>query len=82
MTFLTSCESDARHTTLAPYLPGETLPTKLVALTVNNPDDFLARLRHGDPPVVARIEKDRVIFDLRTVMELSALLSALRETRD
>jgi L-seryl-tRNA(Ser) seleniumtransferase len=60
-------------------LPGETLPTKLVALTVSNPDDFLARLRRGDPPVVARIENDRVLFDLRTVMDHSALLEALRQ---
>ena len=60
-------------------LPGETLPTKLVALTVDNPDDFLARLRHGDPPVVARIENDRVVFDLRTVMEPSVLLNVVRK---
>jgi len=55
-------------------LPGETLPTKLVALSVPNPDDFLARLRRGDPPVVARIENDRVVFDLRTVLDREALL--------
>jgi L-seryl-tRNA(Ser) seleniumtransferase len=50
----------------------------LVVLTVNSPDDFLARLRRGDPPVVARIENDRVVFDLRTVHEPSALLDAVR----
>ncbi len=55
-------------------LPGETLPTRLVALSVNNPDDFLARLRRGDPPVVARIENDRVVFDLRTVDDREVLL--------
>ena len=60
-------------------LPGETLPTKLVALAVNTPDAFLARLRRGDPPVVARIENDRVVFDLRTVLDHSALLEALRQ---
>jgi L-seryl-tRNA(Ser) seleniumtransferase len=59
-------------------LPGETLPTKLVALTVNNPDDYLARLRRGDPPVVARIENDQVVFDLRTVSDWTVLLDAVR----
>jgi L-seryl-tRNA(Ser) seleniumtransferase len=63
-------------------LPGETLPTKLVALAVNTPDAFLARLRRGDPPVVARIENDRVVFDLRTVLDHSALLTAVRKTGD
>jgi L-seryl-tRNA(Ser) seleniumtransferase len=69
---------DGQSTAGGGSLPGETLPTKLVALSVNNPDDFLVRLRRGDPPVVARIENDRVVLDLRTVMDLSALLEALR----
>ncbi len=73
---------DGQSTVGGGSLPGETLPTKLVALTVNNPDDFLARLRRGDPPVVARIENDRVVIDLRTVLDHSALLTAVRETRD
>jgi L-seryl-tRNA(Ser) seleniumtransferase len=68
---------DGQSTVGGGSLPGETLPTKLVALTVNNPDDFLARLRRGDPPVVARIENDRVVLDLRTVLDHSALLAAL-----
>ncbi len=63
-------------------LPGETLPTRLVALAVNTPDDFLARLRRGDPPVVARIENDRVVFDLRTVMDHAALLTVVREAQN
>jgi L-seryl-tRNA(Ser) seleniumtransferase len=50
----------------------------LVALTVNNPDGFLARLRRADPPVVARIENDRVVIDLRTVMNCEALLRIMR----
>jgi L-seryl-tRNA(Ser) seleniumtransferase len=70
---------DGRSTVGGGSLPGETLPTRLVALTVNNPDDFLARLRRGDPPVVARIENDRVVLDLRTVLDHSALLEALRQ---
>ncbi len=60
-------------------LPGETLPTKLVALRVNRPADFLAQLRRGDPPVIARIENDCVVFDLRTVMEISILRDAISQ---
>ena len=60
-------------------LPGETLLTRLVELRVDSPDDFLARLRHGEPPVVARIENDRVVFDLRTVIKPSVLLDAIRQ---
>jgi L-seryl-tRNA(Ser) seleniumtransferase len=70
---------DGQSTVGGGSLPGETLPTKLVALAVNNPDEFLARLRRGDPPVVARIENDRVVFDLRTVLDHSALLETLRQ---
>jgi L-seryl-tRNA(Ser) seleniumtransferase len=49
-------------------LPGETLPTKLVALPVAHPDRLAAALRAANPPVVARIEEDRVVLDPRTVL--------------
>ena len=49
-------------------LPGETLPTKLVALPVEHPDQLAAALRAADPPVVARIEEDQVVLDPRTVL--------------
>jgi L-seryl-tRNA(Ser) seleniumtransferase len=71
--------TDGQSTVGGGSLPGETLPTKLVALSMEAPDDFLARLRRGDPPVVARIENDRVVFDLRTTLDPSALLRALRQ---
>ena len=67
---------DGQSTIGGGSLPGETLPTKLVALSVSNPDEFLARLRRADPPVVARIETERVVFDLRTVMDRAVLLHA------
>ncbi|HLF25606.1 MAG TPA: L-seryl-tRNA(Sec) selenium transferase [Anaerolineae bacterium] len=68
---------DGRSTVGGGSLPGETLPTRLVALTVDSPDAFLARLRAGDPPVVARIEAGRAVFDLRTVLDDEALEQAL-----
>jgi L-seryl-tRNA(Ser) seleniumtransferase len=49
-------------------LPGETLPTRLVTLPVTSPDAVAARLRAGEPPVITRIEDDRLVLDPRTVL--------------
>jgi L-seryl-tRNA(Ser) seleniumtransferase len=49
-------------------LPGELLPTRLVALDVPNPDQFLVQIRHSRPPIIARVEDDRVLVDPRTVL--------------
>jgi L-seryl-tRNA(Ser) seleniumtransferase len=49
-------------------LPGETLPTWLLALAVDSPAGSAARLRAGEPPVIARIEDDRLLLDPRTVL--------------
>ncbi|NLE45091.1 MAG: L-seryl-tRNA(Sec) selenium transferase [Chloroflexi bacterium] len=65
-------------------LPGETLPTTLVAVDDDSPDRLAAALRSGDPPVVARIESDRLVLDPRTVVEeeeaglLEAVIAATR----
>jgi L-seryl-tRNA(Ser) seleniumtransferase len=50
--------------------PATHLPTFLLALSIANLDAVAVeqRLRAGDPPVIARIEKDRVVLDLRTVL--------------
>jgi L-seryl-tRNA(Ser) seleniumtransferase len=62
--------------------PGVELPTRLVALEKIglSPDALEARLRRLTPPVIARIERDRLVLDLRTVLpnqdrQLAALLS-------
>jgi L-seryl-tRNA(Ser) seleniumtransferase len=48
-------------------VPGHVLPTELVAL--EGPASRLAAaLRRGDPPVIARIEKDTCCLDPRTVL--------------
>ncbi len=52
-------------------LPGETLPTWLVAVAGAGgmgPDAMAARLRGGTPALVARIENDRLVLDPRTVL--------------
>lgn len=49
-------------------LPGETLPTWLLAIPIQNPDRILARLRQTNPPIIARIEADQIVFDPRTIL--------------
>ncbi len=49
--------------------PSAILPTRLVALTHADlsADELSARLRSNTPPIIARVEEGRVLFDLRTV---------------
>ncbi len=49
--------------------PGVTLPSVVLAIALDGttPDMLEARLRASTPPVVGRIEQDRVLLDLRTV---------------
>jgi L-seryl-tRNA(Ser) seleniumtransferase len=72
---------DGESTVGGGSLPGETLPTKLVALAIPHPDQLAAALRAADPPVVARIEEDRLVLDPRTVLveEEKELLRAVKE---
>lgn len=58
---------DAESTVGGGSLPGESLPTRALALSVKNADAFARRLRANFPPIVARIENDRLLFDPRTV---------------
>jgi L-seryl-tRNA(Ser) seleniumtransferase len=50
--------------------PGVELPTPLVAIAKDGttPDALEARLRQLTPPVIARIERDQLLLDLRTVL--------------
>jgi L-seryl-tRNA(Ser) seleniumtransferase len=60
--------------------PGLELPTVLVAIEWPglSPDALEQRLRQLDPPIIARIEHDRVVIDLRTVNERQEIM--LRES--
>ena len=49
-------------------LPGETLPTHLLAVSAPAPDDVAAALRARRPAIICRIQKDHLIFDPRTVL--------------
>ncbi len=63
--------------------PGAVLPTFLLALSCagHRADECQARLRQNDPPIIARVEDDRVLFDLRTVFpqQEAALLAAIQK---
>jgi L-seryl-tRNA(Ser) seleniumtransferase len=60
--------------------PDQTLPTWVVELSVPNPTAFERRLRLGQVPVIARIERDKVILDMRTIAdeEEEALAAAVQ----
>jgi L-seryl-tRNA(Ser) seleniumtransferase len=58
---------DGESTVGGGSLPGEALPTKLVALASPHPDQLAAALRSANPPVVTRIEEGRLVLDPRTV---------------
>jgi L-seryl-tRNA(Ser) seleniumtransferase len=55
--------------------PEQALPTYLIAVESGQVAALERRLREGDPAVVARIEDERLLLDLRTVLpEEEALL--------
>ncbi|MHB9031609.1 MAG: L-seryl-tRNA(Sec) selenium transferase [Anaerolineae bacterium] len=62
-------------------LPEESLPTVLLALPGAGVQRLAADLRHGEPPVVARVEDDALLIDLRTVLpeQEDALLGRLHD---
>jgi len=47
--------------------PGSTLPTKLVAIEAGSPQQIEQRLREYEVPIIARIDNDCILLDLRTV---------------
>jgi L-seryl-tRNA(Ser) seleniumtransferase len=54
-------------------MPGETLPTTLLALDASivscSLDELAQRLRLHPPPIVARVWHDTLLLDPRTVLE-------------
>ena len=59
-------------------LPDESTATFVLALSVKSPDKFLKRLRAANPPVIARLENDTILFDPRTVLQDELLLTTLK----
>jgi L-seryl-tRNA(Ser) seleniumtransferase len=60
--------------------PEQSIPTCLIVLDSPNVADVERRLRAGQPPVVARVEDQKLVLDLRTVLaqEEEELAAALR----
>jgi L-seryl-tRNA(Ser) seleniumtransferase len=50
-------------------MPGSTIPSWGVRVTVPDPTSFAARMRSGTPPVFCRVEDDHVLFDARTLRD-------------
>ena len=63
--------------------PEQALPTYLIAIECEQAQTLERKLREGDPPVVARIENDRILLDLRTVApeEEPLLVKAICSTK-
>jgi L-seryl-tRNA(Ser) seleniumtransferase len=59
--------------------PEQSLPTWLMVIENKAAAEEERRLRLGNPPIIARIERDRVVLDLRTVFgeEEDAIAQAL-----
>jgi len=74
--------ADGNSKTGGGALPLLDLPTCLVALVPGRmpAHEIESRLRASDPPVVARVENDRVLLDVRTIQdrELRILAQAVR----
>jgi L-seryl-tRNA(Ser) seleniumtransferase len=82
---LTAAVATGASTTGGGSAPGSTLPTALIELRVagTSAGALERRLRALPTPVIARIERDQVVLDLRTVLPeqddlLAALLRGLR----
>ena len=56
--------------------PDQTLPTWTVELTVDSPNAFETRLRSAPVPVITRIERNKVVLDMRTVADSEEILLA------
>jgi L-seryl-tRNA(Ser) seleniumtransferase len=49
-------------------LPEQTLPSWAISIACASPDRISKQLRLGDPAVFGRVQADRVLIDLRTVL--------------
>ena len=63
--------------------PSSVLPTRVLAMSCEglNADELAAHLRGSDPPIIARVEEDRVLLDLRTVFPDQDIAIAAALTR-
>ncbi|MFT5687145.1 MAG: L-seryl-tRNA(Ser) seleniumtransferase [Myxococcota bacterium] len=64
-------------------LPAQGLPTFVVAVPVNKPAAFCAALRNGTPAIVARVARDALLIDPRTLLpgDAEAIIAAIAARR-
>jgi len=61
-------------------LPGETIPTVLLALTDQAPDQLAQELRQSAPVIIGRIQQDCFVLDPRTVLPIQEAMLLTRLT--
>lgn len=59
---------EGRSTVGGGSLPTEEMPSFLLSISPKKPDALLKILRETNPPIIARIENEMVLFDPRTVL--------------
>jgi len=60
---------EGRSSTGGGSLPGATIPSVVIVLdSDSSPDEIASRMRHFKPPLLGRIESDRLVLDLRTIL--------------
>jgi L-seryl-tRNA(Ser) seleniumtransferase len=72
---------EAESTVGGGSLPGESMRSYALSLSIKSPDIFMKKLREQNPPVIARTENDKILLDPRTVLpdQENALLNVLQE---
>ena len=78
----TGCELfDGRSMVGGGSLPGESLATTLIGIRCGDAAALAATLRTTPPAIVGRVQDDRVVLDLRTVLprQMDTLVGRLRE---
>jgi L-seryl-tRNA(Ser) seleniumtransferase len=58
-------------------LPGDTLPTVVIAITCASPDLLTRQMRLAAVPVIGRIQSQQVLLDLRTVLDDKQLIQSI-----
>lgn len=59
-------------------LPDESTSTFVLSFQVKSPDKFMKKMREANPPIIARVENDKILLDPRTVLDDQLLLSTLK----
>jgi len=72
---------ESRSTVGGGSLPGQTLPTTALAIQSDSAERLAMLLRQGTPPVIGRVEHNRLLLDPRTVLpeQDAALIASCKQ---